>query len=65
MGAVLPGFKPQPEKATSSVDVVDWRPEDAAFWESEGKPIAYRNLWISEHARPASLGSALASVNRR
>jgi NNP family nitrate/nitrite transporter-like MFS transporter len=47
MGAVLPGFKPQPEKATSSVDVVDWRPEDAVFWESEGKRIAYRNLWIS------------------
>jgi MFS transporter, NNP family, nitrate/nitrite transporter len=47
MGAVLPGFKPQPEKATSSVDVVDWRPEDAAFWESEGNRIAYRNLWIS------------------
>jgi len=47
MGAVLPGFKPQGEKATSSVDVVDWRPEDPAFWESEGKRIAYRNLWIS------------------
>src|SRR4026208_1183882 len=47
MGAVLPGFKPQPEKATGSVDVVDWRPEDEAFWEPEGKRIAYRNLWIS------------------
>jgi len=47
MGAVLPGFKPQHEKATRSVDVVDWRPEDPAFWESEGKRIAYRNLWIS------------------
>src|SRR5688572_32865 len=47
MGAVLPGFKPQPEKAAGSVDVADWRPEDEAFWESEGKRIAYRNLWIS------------------
>jgi len=47
MGAVLPGFKPQREKATGSVDIVDWRPEDPAFWESEGKRIAYRNLWIS------------------
>ena len=24
-----------------------WTPEDEAFWESEGKRIAYRNLWIS------------------
>ena len=24
-----------------------WEPEDAAFWESEGKSIANRNLWIS------------------
>ena len=46
MGAALPAFKPR-EKATSSADVVDWRPEDPAFWESEGKRIAYRNLWIS------------------
>ncbi|WP_341928722.1 MFS transporter [Methyloversatilis discipulorum] len=28
-------------------DVEDWRPEDDAFWESTGKKIAYRNLWIS------------------
>ncbi len=27
--------------------VSDWRPEDAAFWESTGKRVAYRNLWIS------------------
>ncbi len=31
----------------SSADIVDWRPEDEAFWESTGKRIAYRNLWIS------------------
>jgi NNP family nitrate/nitrite transporter-like MFS transporter len=28
-------------------DIADWRPEDDAFWESTGKKIAYRNLWIS------------------
>lgn len=28
-------------------DVEDWRPEDDASWESTGKKIAYRNLWIS------------------
>ena len=31
----------------SSADVSDWRPEDEAFWESTGKKVAYRNLWIS------------------
>ena len=25
----------------------DWRPEDPAFWQSKGKQIATRNLWIS------------------
>eukprot|EP01041_Mallomonas_annulata_P018320 gene18320-37193_t len=28
-------------------DIVDWRPEDETFWNSTGKRIAYRNLWIS------------------
>ncbi|MDO9095248.1 MAG: antiporter [Rubrivivax sp.] len=28
-------------------DIEDWRPEDATFWETTGKRIAYRNLWIS------------------
>ncbi|MBL8396898.1 MAG: MFS transporter [Candidatus Accumulibacter sp.] len=32
---------------TSSADIIDWRPEDEQFWESTGKRIAYRNLWIS------------------
>jgi MFS transporter, NNP family, nitrate/nitrite transporter len=32
---------------TSGGDVVDWRPEDEAFWNSTGKRTAYRNLWIS------------------
>ncbi len=33
--------------AHSSADIVDWRPEDPAFWESRGRRIANRNLWIS------------------
>jgi MFS transporter, NNP family, nitrate/nitrite transporter len=28
-------------------DIADWRPEDAEFWESTGKRIAYRNLALS------------------
>ena len=27
--------------------IQDWRPEDPLFWESTGKKIAARNLWIS------------------
>ncbi len=34
-------------KASSGADVADWRPEDSEFWETTGKRIAYRNLWIS------------------
>jgi NNP family nitrate/nitrite transporter-like MFS transporter len=33
--------------ATSRADIADWRPEDERFWESTGKSIAYRNLWLS------------------
>src|SRR5574343_59631 len=33
--------------AGSGADLTDWRPEDNAFWESTGKRIANRNLWIS------------------
>jgi NNP family nitrate/nitrite transporter-like MFS transporter len=32
---------------TGSPDIVDWYPEDTTFWESKGRRIAYRNLWIS------------------
>ncbi len=32
---------------TTGADIADWRPEDETFWESTGKKIAYRNLWIS------------------
>ncbi len=31
----------------SGADIADWRPEDAQFWETTGKKIAYRNLWLS------------------
>jgi len=33
--------------AVGGPDIADWRPEDEAFWNSTGKKIAYRNLWIS------------------
>ena len=33
--------------ASNGTDLTDWRPEDNAFWESTGKRIANRNLWIS------------------
>ena len=33
--------------APKGSDIADWRPEDDAFWESTGKQIAYRNLWLS------------------
>lgn len=37
-----------PELSTPNAFVLeDWRPEDAEFWESRGKKIATRNLWIS------------------
>jgi NNP family nitrate/nitrite transporter-like MFS transporter len=31
----------------SSADIAKWDVEDPVFWESQGKRIAYRNLWIS------------------
>ena len=34
-------------KSHTGADIADWRPEDNDFWESTGKRIAYRNLWIS------------------
>jgi MFS transporter, NNP family, nitrate/nitrite transporter len=34
-------------RASSGADIADWRPEDEQFWESTGKKIAYRNLWLS------------------
>ncbi|MBN8505944.1 MAG: MFS transporter [Burkholderiales bacterium] len=34
-------------KAASGADIAEWHPEDEQFWESAGKKIAYRNLWLS------------------
>jgi NNP family nitrate/nitrite transporter-like MFS transporter len=36
-----------PVSTDSGADIQDWRPEDEAYWNSVGKRIAYRNLWIS------------------
>ncbi|MEI6802686.1 MAG: antiporter [Burkholderiales bacterium] len=36
-----------PDPRYSKADIGDWRPEDEQFWESTGKKIANRNLWIS------------------
>ncbi|MEK7345040.1 MAG: antiporter [Pseudomonadota bacterium] len=35
------------QAAGHAINISDWRPEDEKFWESTGKRIAYRNLWIS------------------
>ena len=37
----------QSPKPTSTVDIADWRPEDAQFWAATGQRVASRNLWIS------------------
>jgi MFS transporter, NNP family, nitrate/nitrite transporter len=34
-------------QATSGATIQDWRPEDETFWNTTGKKIATRNLWIS------------------
>ncbi len=34
-------------KTQSGANITEWQPEDEKFWESTGKKIAYRNLWIS------------------
>ena len=38
---------PAAHRAGQGPDIADWRPEDELFWNSTGKKIAYRNLWIS------------------
>ena len=35
-------------KARAGV-LADWRPEDAEFWRTTGRPVAQRNLWISTY----------------
>ncbi|HVY00189.1 MAG TPA: MFS transporter [Pseudorhodoplanes sp.] len=39
--------KPEHIGALSGKVLKDWRPEDRRFWESTGRAIARRNLWIS------------------
>src|SRR5690606_25936118 len=41
-----PGVVPSPHRAAP---LADWRPEDPRFWETTGRPIARRNLWISTY----------------
>ncbi len=36
-----------PRGEATGNDIADWRPEEEGFWNSTGKKIAYRNLWIS------------------
>ena len=38
---------PAPAQADSGSLITDWRPEDPQFWETTGRKIAYRQLWIS------------------
>jgi NNP family nitrate/nitrite transporter-like MFS transporter len=33
--------------STPAKTLAAWTPEDTTFWEQVGKPIAYRNLWVS------------------
>jgi NNP family nitrate/nitrite transporter-like MFS transporter len=35
------------EEVTMPTNIKEWNPEDPTFWETTGKKIAYRNLWIS------------------
>ena len=42
-----PGARHADERAPGPRDILDWRPEDAQFWERSGRRTAYRNLWIS------------------
>ncbi len=39
--------EPQHVGALSGAVLQDWRPEDKVFWETTGRAIARRNLWIS------------------
>ena len=36
-----------PGTAGGRADITDWRPEDEQFWQSTGRHIAWRNLWLS------------------
>lgn len=36
-----------PRPTSGGADLADWRPEDETFWQTTGKRVAYRNLWLS------------------
>ena len=38
---------PEQQRLLAPHLVVDWRPDDPAFWQSTGHKVAQRNLWIS------------------
>jgi NNP family nitrate/nitrite transporter-like MFS transporter len=46
---MTPPTSPRPAtgRSGSGPDLSDWRPEDDSFWNSTGKKVAYRNLWLS------------------
>src|SRR5690606_25006636 len=39
------GISPPPRAGV----LADWRPEEAAFWQAQGRSVARRNLWISTY----------------
>ena len=39
--------KASKETYKGSVDIQRWNPEDDSFWQSQGRQVANRNLWIS------------------
>jgi len=45
--AVNQGGVTPPAQADSGADLHTWDPEDSHFWDSRGKAIATRNLWVS------------------
>lgn len=48
LGEVSPGGSISPGKrGRTNADIEVWDPEDSQFWESVGRRIAMRNLWIS------------------
>lgn len=44
---MAPIHQPAHAAAMSGALLQDWRPEDKTFWESTGRKIARRNLWLS------------------
>ncbi len=42
-----PGARDLPELAQEGLVLYEWHPENKDFWETQGKRIATRNLWIS------------------